>query len=160
MMTLGEQMEVVRRHQVSPPVQTVPIANELGLCVYRADLGRRTNNLSGLIKRESDGKFNIYVNRNHHVHRRRFTIAHEIAHFILHKDEIGDGVTDDALYRSGLTSVIESQANSLASDILMPWDLMDIELRKGVADIATLANIFQVSKSSMSIRMGVPYETT
>ena len=152
-------MEVVRGNQTVPPVQTVPIAKELGLGVYKVDFGQQSKNLSGLIKKEEDGKLNIYVNRNHHVYRRRFTIAHEIAHFILHKDEIGDGVIDDALYRSGLTNVIESQVNSLAADILMPLRLIDIELNKGVADIEKLADIFDVSKSSMSIRIGVPYET-
>lgn len=158
-MTVGEQFKVIKRHQLKPPVQTVPIANDLGLEVFRSRPGVWQREWSGLIKKESGGKFNIYVNGDHHVRRRRFTIAHEIAHFILHKDLIGSGVTDDALYRSGLTSAVETQANALAANILMPWHLIDIELNKGVADIVSLAKIFNVSKSSMSIRMGVPHET-
>ena len=159
-MTLGEQMAVIRMNQDRPPVQVLAIAYELGLGVFKTEPEVWPIDLSGLIKKGTDGNFNIYVNGDHHVHRRRFTIAHEIAHFMLHKDEIGDGVTDDALYRSGLTTEIEGQANSLAADILMPWHLIDAGLEQGVEDIGDLADIFNVSKSSMSIRLGVPYETT
>lgn len=59
----------------------------------------------------------IYVNKGHHVNRRRFTTAHEIAHFILHQDFIGDGIADDGLYRSKLSNAMEAQANKLAADI-------------------------------------------
>ena len=159
MMTVGEQMSVIREHQDKAPVHTVPIAKKLGLNVYKSRVGAWSSQLSGLIKKETEGNFNIYVNGDHHVHRRRFTIAHEIAHFILHKDVICDGITDDALYRSGLTNEIERQANHLAADILMPWNLINFELERGVDDIAELAKTFFVSKSSMSIRLGVPYET-
>lgn len=165
-MTMGEQMDVIRKHQDAPPVQTVPIAEDLGLRVYRSGFGQWNDSVSGLIRKEADGKFSIYVNSSHNVRRRRFTIAHEIGHFILHKDEIGDGVVDDMLYRgpesftSRLTSEMEAQANHFAADILMPWHLLDAELEKGVADVTELAKTFDVSPSSMSIRLGVPYETT
>ena len=158
-MTYGDQLELIRRHHERAPVETVPIARDLGLEVYRIKPGSWPNDLSGLIKKDEKGKYNIYVNGDHHVHRRRFTIAHEIAHFILHKDKIGDGLADDMLFRSGLNNLIEREANSLAAHILMPWSLLEAEIRKGVSTIDELAEIFNVSKSSMSIRMGVPFET-
>ena len=53
---------------------------------------------------------------------------------------------------------MEAQANKLAADILMPWHLLDAELSKGISDIESLAEIFLVSNSAMSIRLRVPFE--
>lgn len=157
-MTLDDQMQVIKRHQGKAPVPVIRIAHALGLQVYRAS--RWPNGLSGMIKRiEDEGQeYNIYVNASHPETRRRFTIAHEIAHYILHRDSIGDGITDDALYRSGLSNRLEAQANRLAADILMPWTLLDPIIDEGNTDIPDLARIFNVSESAMSIRLGVPHE--
>lgn len=159
-MTLAQQMDLISRHQATAPVQVVPIAEELGLQVYRAD--DWPDGLSGMILRDADlggpSGYAIVVNQRHHERRRRFTIAHEIAHFVLHKDLIGDCIQDDALYRSGLSNRIESQANKLAADILMPWHLINDAINSGVDDVERLAEMFNVSKSAMSIRLGVPYE--
>lgn len=151
---------VIRKLQTSAPVQVIPIAGELGLKVYNAnDL---SNDISGMIlrdeKRGGTSGYAIYVNGRHADVRRRFTIAHEIAHFVLHRSLIGDGVEDDGLYRSKLSSAIETEANRYAADILMPWDLLNRVMASGKNDVASLAEAFGVSKSSMSIRLGVPYE--
>ena len=155
-MTLDGQMQVIMRHQDKAPVPVVLIAKELGLSVYR--VRGWPDDLSGMIKREEDGAYNIYVNAGHANTRRRFTIAHEIAHYVLHRSSIGDGITDDALYRSGLSNYQEAQANRLAAQILMPWELIDPMIDQGVTNIEDLANAFNVSRSAMSIRLGVPYE--
>ncbi|MCY4186154.1 MAG: ImmA/IrrE family metallo-endopeptidase [Rhodobacteraceae bacterium] len=159
-MMYKDQLEIINENQASPPVQTVPIAKGLGLKVFKSTTDAWPDALSGMIKRSSDdlSQYSIYVNGNHHVHRRRFTIAHEISHFILHKNLIGDGITDDVLYRSGLSSRVEAQANSLAADILMPWRLIREQLSGGIDNIEELAMKFRVSKSAMAIRLGVPYE--
>jgi len=121
--TINDYDEIVRRHQNEPPVQIVPIANDMGLNVYRVSDWKDT--LSGMIVRDKErgGKsgYAIFVNASHAQTRRRFTIAHELAHYALHGNLIGDGIKDDALYRSGLSSKVEAQANRYAADILMPW---------------------------------------
>ena len=96
------------------------------------------------------------MNKEHHPNRRRFTTAHEIAHYILHESLIGDGIADDGLYRSKLSNQMEAQANKLAADILMPWHLLNPMINNGVTSVQELASRFQVSVSSMSIRLGVP----
>ena len=54
-------------------------------------------------KRKLFSGYAIFVNKgDRYKTRQRFTIAHKIAHFILHREAIGDGIVDDALYRSGL----------------------------------------------------------
>ena len=155
-MMLEEQLEIIRRHQNNgAPVHVVPIANELGLEVF--SVPNWPDNLSGMIRKEDDA-CKIYVNKEHHEHRRRFTIADEIAHFFLHRDLIGDGIADDALYRSNLSNKIEAQANSFAADMLMPWHLLDSYLQDGIDDVSQLARIFNVSNSAMSIKLGFPFE--
>lgn len=160
--TILDAQEIIRRHQSSAPVQVVPIAEDMGIKVYRQTGWPDT--LSGMICRDKQrgghSGYAIFVNASHAETRRRFTIAHEIAHFALHRSLIGDGIKDDALYRSGLSSAVEAQANALAADILMPWHLVNAEIAKGNDTVPLLASVFKVSRSSMSIRMGVPYELT
>jgi predicted transcriptional regulator len=149
--------DLIRRHQQSAPVDVVKLAHDIGINVYQA-LG--ANNLSGkIIKNPQQGGasgYAIFVNSNDSSKRQRFTIAHEIAHFILHKDAIGDGIVEDALYRSGLSNKQEAEANKLAADILMPWHLINQAMNARINTIHDLADIFQVSESAMSIRLGVP----
>jgi Zn-dependent peptidase ImmA (M78 family) len=138
------------------------VADKLDLKVYT--VGSWEDDLSGMIRRDKQlgGKsgFAIFVNGKHADVRRRFTIAHEIGHYVLHKSLIGDGITDDALYRSKLSSAIEAEANRFAADLLMPWHLINQEVAEGKNSVSELAAALEVSKSSMSIRLGVPYETT
>ena len=136
------------------PIQTVQLANALGIFVYHAEW---PNHVSGKIQKDSSNGgssgFAIYVNKNDPKTRRRFTTAHEIAHYILHESLIGDGIFDDALYRSGLSSAVEAQANKLAADILMPWRLINYYLPRVGADESKMAELFEVSPQAMSIRL-------
>ncbi len=159
-MTKSQCHEVIRGHQNDPPVQMIPIAEELGISVFRVK--GWPDEVSGQIIRDpKDGGsrgYAINTNAGHAVTRRRFTIAHEIAHFVLHRHLIGDGIQDDALYRSGIGSPLEAEANRLAADILMPWHLVRGAIRGGSESVETLARRFHVSRSAMSIRLGVPWE--
>ena len=104
--TINDCMNVVREYQQSYPVMTVPMANALGLEVYKAS-GWPPESMSGqLLKVSENGGssgYAIYVNGDHPVERRRFTIAHEIAHFILHRELINEGIEENGLYQSRLS---------------------------------------------------------
>ncbi|MDR9774119.1 ImmA/IrrE family metallo-endopeptidase [Rhizobium hidalgonense] len=135
------------------PVDVIGLARRLGIRVFDAPW---PDNISGKIQRDEarggESGFAIFVNEKHPETRKRFTIAHEIAHYVLHEDQIGDGVFDDALYRSGLPEKIEAQANNLAADILMPWS----ELKQHVGEpVDQLAEMFNVSTQAMAVRLGV-----
>ena len=148
-------MEIIRKHQKSAPVQTIPIAEALGLSCYRVSSWPDTT--SGMIVRDEerggDSGFAIYVNAKHSEVRRRFTIAHEIAHYVLHRDLIGNGITEDALYRSGLSDAVEQEANGLAAEILMPRHLVRAWFDKGLRDPVELASMFEVSQQAMEFRL-------
>jgi Zn-dependent peptidase ImmA (M78 family) len=155
-----EADRIIASHQQAAPVQTIDIAEALGIKVYKVD--NWPENLSAMIRKDEDrggeSGYAIYVNGKHPRVRRRFSIAHEIAHFALHKSLIGDGITDDALYRSNMSNAVEAQANRMAADILMPWHLIRQATDAGINTVETLAKHFDVSKSTMSIQLGVPYE--
>jgi Zn-dependent peptidase ImmA (M78 family) len=152
-----EQWSVVEKHQNKLPINVVGIAHDFEIKVYK---GKDKQAHSGKIFKDSDlgGKsgYAIFVNADHNFFRQRFTIAHELAHFLLHKEAIGDGIVEDALYRSGLSNGQEAEANKLAADILMPWRLIKAEMDKGRKTICELSEVFQVSEIAMSIRLGMP----
>lgn len=155
-MTLVEIEKIVQKYQKKPPIRVFDLARALGIKVFKAHDWE--NDVSGLIKKKWDGNYVIMTNAKHPTVRRRFTVAHEIAHFALHRDLVGDGIADDALYRSGLGGSIERQANNYAANLLMPWHLITSELEKGINSIEELAEKFKVSKTAMSIRLGIPWE--
>lgn len=149
------------RHTKSAPVKVVSLAHDLGLKVYTSEsLG---NNVSGLIKKDQrqggSSGYAIFVNAKQAKVRQRFTIAHEISHFVLHKSFIGDGIVEDALLRAdGFTNSLERQANGMAADILMPRALISEAQESGITSISALANYFGVSRDAMSVRvLGYPY---
>ncbi|TXJ31270.1 ImmA/IrrE family metallo-endopeptidase [Brachyspira aalborgi] len=143
-----EDIKIIKDNQKSCPVRITAITEEYGIDVYNSSMSR---NISGAIIKECD-KYVIYVNDKHPKNRQRFTIAHEIAHYILHKEKIGDNLTDNAMYRSKLSNVFERQANILASEILMPVNfvMQFIEENKSVSEMASL---FKVSEGAMRIRL-------
>lgn len=152
-----QAMEVILKNQKSLPIDLLSIANDFKINIYKA---KDESNISGKIVKDSglggESGFAIFVNAKDSIVRQRFTIAHEIAHFILHKDAIGDGIVDDALYRSGLSNKQEAEANKLAAEILMPWHLINKVMSEKINTIKELATIFHVSESAMSIRLGIP----
>ncbi len=151
--------QVIAKYQKSAPVDVIGIARELGLNVW--EMQSLPSSVSGKIFRDplngGPSGFSIAVNASESPLRKRFTIAHEIAHFLLHRDFLEkDDLVDDAMYRSGLSSAEETQANRLAAQILMPFPLIQALVDSGVKDVATLANMFQVSQPAMKIRLGIP----
>lgn len=141
------------------PIKLSDIGRALGLTIKAATL---PVGISGEIRpdRERPGQYVIRVNRHDSPERQRFTVAHEIGHFLLHREQIGSGITDDVLYRSTLSDRREAEANRIAADILMPnklvYDTLDTAKAIGVENIAQyLANMFQVSEAAMKIRLGI-----
>lgn len=149
----------LKKHQLKTPINVWNIANELGLDVYLTESPKYKSFSGNIVKDLTFGGksgYAIFINKEHNSNRQRFTIAHEIAHFLLHKDLIGNGITDNALYRSGLSSKVEIEANALAAEILIPIDLLEEALRNDIQTIEELAKVFRVSESCMSIRLGIP----
>lgn len=155
-----EYHEIIKQHLSNVPVKMGQLARDLGLEVKSATL---KPGISGMIKKaDTKAGFEIKVNRHESPYRQRFTIAHEIAHFLLHADWIGDGVEDSILYRSPkMGDSREAEANRLAADLLMPRKLVRDYLMRLGGEINSntakvLAERFQTSEDAMRVRIGAP----
>jgi IrrE N-terminal-like domain len=157
-MTLIEQhQEIIAKYSCDLPIRLAAMADELGLEVFRSPL---KPNVSGLIEPSESARsgFRIRINRHELKERQRFTLAHEIGHYILHRDKIGGGIVDNVMYRSNLSSRYEVEANKFAADLIMPMQHISRKLHEvgGVVSdetIVTLANQFRVSQAAMRIRL-------
>lgn len=151
--------QILAKYHARAPVDVMGIANDLGLKVWKTGLPK---NISGKIFRDSDhggpSGFSIVVNSEEKSVRQRFTVAHEIAHFLLHRHllESKGALVDDIMYRSGLSTSEEVAANKMAAHILMPFSLINSLVNSGITNVADLAKALEVSKTAMAIRLGIP----
>jgi Zn-dependent peptidase ImmA (M78 family) len=146
---------------LKPPVPVDKIAERLGLELLLMDLDA---DMSGaLIKSDDDGAVIIAINETHSRVRRRFTVAHEIAHFVLghltdephidreftaiHRNEVSSQATDPR----------EIKANAFAASLLMPEDfLLKDFVRTGGFEGPVLSQTalrYQVSEQALKYRL-------
>lgn len=117
--------------------------------------------ISGLFVMK-DGHAYIRYNFSEDKKRQRFTIAHELGHFMLHKEVplFVDKKNEKIMYRNSASAtgeiLKEREANGFAASLLMPSQFIKDEWEKMPFDedpIEYLANIFQVSQQAMSFRL-------
>jgi Zn-dependent peptidase ImmA (M78 family) len=156
------QRLLIQHGQERPPVRIERIAKDLGIELRSGDMG----DVSGILVRQGNSAV-IGTNSTQSPQRQRFTIAHELGHFLLH-----EGITNhvDRSYRvnyrsaesSQATNVEEIEANFFAASILMPKHMLDPQSAESALDnddlVADLARQFQVSRLAMSLRLANLYE--
>ncbi len=142
------------------------IANLLGVTLLEYDFGEE---MSGVLVLKND-KGTIGYNKDHSDQRQRFTIAHELGHFVLHRKNHNDVFVDKdfiIMYRrrngdySESELIQEQEANAFAAAILMPEHLIEQELRNNnyyphlseLQLIEKLAKTFKVSAPAMTFRL-------
>jgi Zn-dependent peptidase ImmA (M78 family) len=151
---------------ISPPYNPFEIAKKLKLQVDQK-LDFKNVSLSGYISR-NNGEMFVWINPLDSDVRQRFTLAHEIGHYVndflpdLNLKEIID--TPDTLYRNGNSDIRETAANKFAANLLMPKDdvieqgnkLIEGTVEKsmsGVDFVSKMAEKFEVSKPAMLVRL-------
>ena len=147
-----------------PPVPVVRLVKALGV---RLRFSLLDDELSGMIYIKKNKPI-IGVNALHHPNRRRFTIAHECGHLILHKKQIAKEIhvdkafpmlMRDSVSASGVDEM-EIEANLFAAELLMPASFLTDALSNEPFDIddenavSALAQSFKVSPSAMRFRLG------
>ncbi len=161
--TPKEALDAARRFGASVPVDVFGLAGELGL---GPDAGYLPDNISGLIRRNPDGSMTIVYNWSHARTRQRFTVAHEIGHFIFHRDRLHAGVSDTLAFRAddvelpnpSIGREQEWQANNFAANLLVPDQWLRAARAAGFNTTEDLAKRFEVSPAVMRIRLGIPRE--
>jgi Zn-dependent peptidase ImmA (M78 family) len=145
------------------PVPIEVVAQRLDLKTEAAALG---DNVSGMLVVEND-RGAIGYNSSHARVRQRFTVAHEIAHFILHlkKNRRSQLFIDPfVIFRRDDNSATgndkqEVEANRFGAALLMPATLVLKEIKKHGLDLddedalGFLAKRFRVSTVAMTYRL-------
>lgn len=142
-----------------PPVPVDHIARSMNITLRYAPLDEELSGMAFI--KESSAV--IAVNALHHPNRQRFTIAHELAHHVLHADVLRRGVhVDKALLRAGLASKgtddLEIEANAFASELLMPHAMFSSVLDQAIdlndeAKLLAIARRFKVSMAALQFRL-------
>ena len=130
------------------PFDIVKYAAAVGLYISYEAL---EDDISGYIEQRADG-WVLAVCQFDTDTRKRFTIAHELGHIILHRKflEHNDRYKEKILYRTTLIDRIESEANDFAAALLMPEDEFKVEYKKG--PIESVATYFNVSTQAVRLR--------
>jgi Zn-dependent peptidase ImmA (M78 family) len=148
------------------PVPVEQVVQSLGIEIK---LDKVDDELSGFLVREKKaGRTVIGANKSHHPHRRRFTIAHELGHFLLHE---GETVHLDE-YRQAFTINLrdsqsatgedndEREANFFAAEFLMPAKFLKEDLQGKNLDLLgdsefldKLAKKYKVSVQALTFRL-------
>ena len=113
----------------------------------------------GVLARDPDDHavWGIAYNGKARGERQRFTIAHELGHFILHRSQKQSFNCDSQSVHTGIDGLrqIEREADEFASNLLMPGDLLREWISNQRIDLHVLSAIakrFQVSFEALCIR--------
>lgn len=156
--------------QQYPPVDVNVLARKLHANVIEAH--HNDDALSGfLLKQPGSSPAIIGINKSHSVTRRRFTIAHELGHLLLHSfDQVHvdrSGFSRLRLRDSRSSEGVDSEeveANFFAVELLMPRGMLERDL-EAYPDIdlhnehsfeellSTLAKKYRVSPQALNIRL-------
>lgn len=141
------------------PVPIEAMARASGCKIF----GAKLRDVSGVLVRSADGA-TIGFNSDHPQTRKRFTIAHELGHFLLHQ---GQEIRYDHDFRVSLrseessegTNIEEIEANFFAASLLMPNKILLADPRTAFIDldddaaVEALAKSYKVSRQAMSLRL-------
>lgn len=151
------------KHKVNTyPVKIIDLCSQYGFSVFKNDLKKETSGYIIAQDKPIDkiglSKI-IVVNAKDSMERQRFTVAHELAHFILHHN----GKTLYAHRDDGQAGGIENEADEFAANVLMPENLVKEALSYLVDEsnrflpffmkVDFIANQFAVSKAAAQVRL-------
>jgi Zn-dependent peptidase ImmA (M78 family) len=158
---MANELEILKAGMSSSPVDVEGIIRKLGI-TYRNE--PMANGESGFIEHEN-GDFTITVDSTEGRQRQRFTAAHELAHYLLHREKLvqvgGLSRHSDSLYDGfadgnppqPFSPSHEVEANRLAAQILMPKEAVTSAYNSRFDNVDEVAMKFGVSMQAMSIRL-------
>ncbi len=163
--------ELLKTHGDTFPVDVEMLAKKIGIEIKRDSL---KHDLSGFAYQKFNTRY-IGVNSADGQLRQRFTIAHELGHLYLHKQDTvnydqGMMIMLRNNHSSDGTDIKEIEANRFAAELLMPEKSIQedvtaygrsVDLLGDSAEIDSLidrlANKYSVSSSAMRVRLTTLY---
>lgn len=149
------------------PTDVDSLAKNLDIDVMYEQL---EDDVSGMMVTREDGSVAIIVNQGHSKTRQRFSIAHELGHYHLHRDVSPVFVdSNKVFYRNGVaangTNIQEIEANAFAAELLMPeskirerfqnnLSLMDMNTDL-VEKVATTLKVSTTALTFRLVRLGI-----
>jgi len=136
----------------TPNIEMEGVLKQLGVPLYRRTF---PDALSALVIDAGEERYAIAVNKQHHPHRRRFSIAHELGHAVLRheSDYYLDYWGEDAWEPPGYHYFDEREANQFAAALLMDDRALRKDFADGIQDIHRLAERYGVSEAAMNFRL-------
>lgn len=148
-LTCEEIWKLAEKKQKADPLDIEWVVKDVfGLKILKRDLGENASGFLNIL----DDQWCIFVNKFENERRQRFTIAHELGHFLLHKDRQNVPV-DIIFFRDENTSTIEQEANKFASEFLMPDYKVYEYIKEGYNTISLLAEKFYLSTPAVRYRL-------
>lgn len=145
--------EVFKNNFITPPINARQLASEYGLDVLFTKFPEEMSKVCGFIDFNNS---KMYVNANDSTNRQNFTIAHELGHWLLHKDEIMENPSEYKILMrqpiGGETDPKEKEANTFAAELLVPADKLKELKRKGLSN-SKIAELFVVSEQVIGYRL-------
>ncbi len=154
MNTIEEKVkQLIQKLDLSVPVSVEAVAN-----FYKVEIRKSpSKDFSGILYRKDDVAF-MAINSKESTVRQRFTIAHELGHFFLHKNTVT--FVD---YRDTPENVRKSpkerEANQFAACLLMPKHLLEKDVRAlnvssiSEVEVSSLSDKYKVSQEAMTYRL-------
>lgn len=154
---MKSEMAIVKEFGDRLPVDVPSLIRALGISYNEVPMPAEN---SGKIERDGSG-YAITVNALEGPQRKRFTAAHELAHYLLHLDLLPSGGHLDRLYNSlgytetgnGIRPQHEVQANQFAANLLMPALFLRKKYDPDADNVSELARTCAVSPMAMRIRL-------
>lgn len=83
-----------------------------------------SQNIDGVLKKTNNGWLIVFNKSIQYGGRINFTLAHELGHYLLHREKFPDGLTcsKEDIQKGNLKRNVENEANIFASYLLMPLD--------------------------------------
>ena len=148
--------EILKTFSISSaPIPVESIAESLGIKISYAP----SNEYSGILIRKTDGVILMGINNSESIQRMRFTIAHELGHFLMDRQKVTVDYRNKN-YESSAKPAKEKQADFFAANLLMPESFVKSDFESVTSDnvflendLEKMANNYQVSKEAMKYRL-------
>lgn len=131
------------------PVNLNKIAESLGFTILPFPFPDKRK---GMVLIENNHK-TIGINSNHSISSQRYTIAHELGHYLNgHQHYDNPHINDETRFFDAHFQQ-EKEADLFAAELLMPKDFLIKDLTEIGLDIEKLTKKYQVSEQAMWIRL-------
>ena len=157
------ELEILTDAMSNLPVNVEQVIEDLGIQYFNEPMDKGQ---SGAIELK-DGNYTIRVNSLEPRQRQRFTAAHELAHYLLHREMLVKqgrlASHSDSLYDEHAQKNVavpfnphhEVDANKLAAEIIMPRQQIERLYDPAKDNFEEMAKQLGVSKSALVIRLKI-----